>query len=240
MANGLYQKARQKMLNPIAGLFVTNATNATPIVITTSKNHGLATGDQVCVVGVGGNTAANGTWVITNVDADEFSLDTSVGSGAYTSGGEVLLKDALLKKLPYLVRWGAGSSGELYGDDIKAVLVNVTGAGTLYTPDLAVHEFLSDIPAGARISTSGNLVNKANNTTGPFVGGVADADDITFTAVGPPGTTIEAFVLYKDSGTDTTSPLIAYYDVAVGLPVTASGGNIPVTFDAGANRLFQI
>lgn len=65
---------------------ITGATNATPIVIT-SSGHGLQTGMRVTVASVGGTTDANGTWTITRVDADTFSLDTSVGNGAYTSGG---------------------------------------------------------------------------------------------------------------------------------------------------------
>jgi hypothetical protein len=66
---------------------ITNATNATPIVITTSVAHTFHDGDTVVVSGVGGNTAANGTWAITYLTTTTFSLDTSVGSGAYTSGG---------------------------------------------------------------------------------------------------------------------------------------------------------
>ncbi len=65
---------------------VTGATNASPIVIT-SVGHGLTTGTRVTITGVGGNTGANGTWKVTRVDADTFSLDTSTGTGAYTSGG---------------------------------------------------------------------------------------------------------------------------------------------------------
>lgn len=65
---------------------ITGATNATPIVIT-SASHGLLTGTRVTITSVGGNTAANATWTITRVDANTFSLDTSVGNGAYTSGG---------------------------------------------------------------------------------------------------------------------------------------------------------
>ena len=65
---------------------VTDATNATPIVIT-SAAHGLETGFRVTVASVGGNTAANGTFNITRVSASTFSLDGSVGNGAYTSGG---------------------------------------------------------------------------------------------------------------------------------------------------------
>jgi hypothetical protein len=63
-----------------------NATNATPIQIH-SAAHGLSTGNRVKISGVNGNTAANGTWTITKVDADNFTLDTSVGNGAYTNGG---------------------------------------------------------------------------------------------------------------------------------------------------------
>lgn len=65
---------------------VTGATNASPIVIT-SASHGLTTGQRVTIADVGGNTAANGTFTITRVDASTFSLDGSTGNGAYTSGG---------------------------------------------------------------------------------------------------------------------------------------------------------
>src|SRR4051812_34371748 len=62
---------------------VTGATNATPIVVT-SAGHGLTTGTRVTVSSVGGNTAANGTFTITRVDADTFSLNSSVGNAGYT------------------------------------------------------------------------------------------------------------------------------------------------------------
>jgi hypothetical protein len=65
---------------------VTTATNASPIVITFNA-HGLTTGTRVTITGVGGNDAANGTFVITRVDANHFSLDGSAGDGEYTAGG---------------------------------------------------------------------------------------------------------------------------------------------------------
>ncbi len=65
---------------------VTGATNASPIVITSSA-HGLETGTPVVVSGVLGNTAANGTFRATKVNASTFSLDGSTGNGTYTSGG---------------------------------------------------------------------------------------------------------------------------------------------------------
>lgn len=65
---------------------ITAASNATPIVIT-STAHGLATGDVVKIEGVGGNTSANNTWTITVLTANTFSLDGSTGTATYNGGG---------------------------------------------------------------------------------------------------------------------------------------------------------
>lgn len=65
---------------------ISDATNANPIVVT-SAGHNLTTGTRVTIAGVAGNTAANGTFIITKLDSDTFSLNGSNGSGAYTSGG---------------------------------------------------------------------------------------------------------------------------------------------------------
>jgi hypothetical protein len=81
-------------LSPISAEFdpvgttgtITGATNATPIVIT-STAHGLTTGTTVKISGVGGNTSANNTFIITVVDADTFSLDDSNGTADYNGGG---------------------------------------------------------------------------------------------------------------------------------------------------------
>lgn len=113
-------------------------------------------------------------------------------------------------------------------DSIKAVLVD-TGA---YTVDLATHANLSDVASGARIATSAALSSKT------VAAGVADAADLTFTAV--TGTTVEAVVLYKDTGTASTSRLIAYIDTATGLPLTPNGGDVTVTWDAGTSRIFKL
>lgn len=65
---------------------ITGATNAAPIVIT-SASHGLNTGTSVTISGVAGNTAANGTFICTRIDANTFSLQSSTGNAPYTSGG---------------------------------------------------------------------------------------------------------------------------------------------------------
>lgn len=61
------------------------ATFATPIVVTIT-GHGLTTGEKVAIVQTTGNTGTNGTWIITKIDANQFSLNGSVGNGVWTSG----------------------------------------------------------------------------------------------------------------------------------------------------------
>lgn len=65
---------------------VTAATNANPIVITTSTNHGYTSGDTVVIEGALGNTAANGRFVCTVLTPTTFSIPVA-GNGAWTSGG---------------------------------------------------------------------------------------------------------------------------------------------------------
>ena len=67
---------------------VSAASNTSPIVIT-ADDHGFLTGDIVQIAGVAGNTATNGSFVLTYLSANSFGLDNSNGNGAYTSGGVV-------------------------------------------------------------------------------------------------------------------------------------------------------
>lgn len=113
------------------------------------------------------------------------------------------------------------------GSTIKAVLVD-TGAYT-YS---AAHDFLDDIPSGARVATSGALTSKTATD------GVADAADLSL--VGVTGATVEALVLFVDTGDQSTSRLIAYIDTATGLPVTPNGGNVNVIWDNAGNKIFKL
>jgi hypothetical protein len=67
---------------------------------------------------------------------------------------------------------------------------------------------------------------------------VADAADNTVSTV--TGDPFESINLYKDSGVEGTSRLIAYIDTATGLPCTPNGGDITVQWDSGANRIFKL
>jgi hypothetical protein len=67
-------------------------------------------------------------------------------------------------------------------------------------------------------------------TTKTFTNGVFDADNITFTAVS--GATVEAIVVFLDTGTPANDLLIAYIDSASsGLPVTPNGGDIVIAWN---------
>lgn len=79
---------------------VTAASNTTPIVIT-AAGHGKSNGQTLCVDGVLGNYAANGCFVAANVSGANVTLMwptfsagmlvpvNTIGSGAYTSGGQL-------------------------------------------------------------------------------------------------------------------------------------------------------
>lgn len=72
-----------------AALFVTDATNASPISITVGGviDHGINTGDRVLIEGVQGNDRANGVWTVTRTSATAFTLNGSFGTGTYAGGG---------------------------------------------------------------------------------------------------------------------------------------------------------
>lgn len=75
---------------PLAPIAISNATNASPIVITTVVPvPNLATGDIVHISGVVGNLTANSAFtinpfVVTVTGSNSFSLNGTTGSGAYT------------------------------------------------------------------------------------------------------------------------------------------------------------
>lgn len=112
-------------------------------------------------------------------------------------------------------------------DTIKVVLID-TGE---YTVDLEIHDNLDDVAGAARIATA-TLASKT------VADGIADAADVTFSSVS--GAQSEALIIYKDSGVEGTSTLIAYLDTGTGLPVTPNGGDISVLWDNGGNKIFKL
>jgi hypothetical protein len=113
-------------------------------------------------------------------------------------------------------------------DDTRVILVDAAD----YTVNLGTHDFLDDVPAGARVATSGAMAGKTSTA------GVADANDVTLSSV--TGDPSEALVIYKHTGNEATANLIAYIDTATGLPVTPNGADITIVWDNGANKIFKL
>lgn len=85
----LWMDLLTRSTGPIVNILsIIDASNTTPITITVnSDTAGLRDMEPVTVASVGGNTAANGSFSITNITSSGFDLVGSAGTGAYTSGG---------------------------------------------------------------------------------------------------------------------------------------------------------
>jgi hypothetical protein len=114
--------------------------------------------------------------------------------------------------------WNQPANSNASTGTVKVALVD-TG---VYTYS-ASHEFVSSL--SGTVGTAQTIGNKT------FTNGVLDGDNVTFTGV--TGNTIEALVIYIDTGNASTSRLISYQDTSVtGLPATPNGGNITITWNA--------
>jgi len=107
-------------------------------------------------------------------------------------------------------------------DTIK--LMGVDGADD--TPVLATDDFINDIASAARVPAIGSCPVLGTKTVGTVAVGVFDSADVTFTSLS--GDQFEYLVLFKDSGTESTSDLIAMWDTMSGLPFTPNGSNASV------------
>jgi len=90
---------------------VTGATNAVPIVVTTSAAHELVTGDLVDISGVLGNTNANiNDKAVTVVTSTTFSLAGIKGNGDYHSGGTVRCQEISARARDYAAATAAAGT----------------------------------------------------------------------------------------------------------------------------------
>ncbi len=111
-------------------------------------------------------------------------------------------------------------------DTLKCALIKDT-----YAPTLGSDEFFSTLSSHV-VGTPQTLTSKT------VTGGVLDAADVTFNAV--PTAAVKYCAIYKDTGSAATSPLIALFDTAAGLPVSTNGGDIIIAWDNGANKIFKL
>jgi hypothetical protein len=125
---------------------------------------------------------------------------------------------------------GEGSYGDRTGWDTQVhALYLIDEADDV--PNMATDDFLDDI-VGAALEEGPVTIS----TRVVLTDGVVDGDDVVF--VGAAGDPCEGLLcVNRGPGTDATRNLFFYIDTATGLPVILNGGNVTVTWDAGANRI---
>ena len=111
------------------------------------------------------------------------------------------------------------ANNNLSAGTVKVALID-TGTYTYNAAD----QFYSSASAAA-VGTPQTIGSKT------FTNGVFDGADVTYTAV--TGASIEALIIWVDTGSNATSPLVAYIDTSVtGLPITPNGGDITIVWNA--------
>lgn len=120
-------------------------------------------------------------------------------------------------------------------DTIKVVLVGIPlGGNSSYaakTSGETSHRFLSEIPSSNRLATA-TLVRDFQDGSNDANLGVATGREVVFDNVTG---TIKAIVIYKDTGNDNTSILIAHLDDINGSNTTLSGQTpVRISWDSNA------
>lgn len=112
------------------------------------------------------------------------------------------------------------------GDTIKVALVTSS-----YTPDQDAHDFFDDVTnevSGTGYSAGGNtLASQAVSQDNTDNEAVFDASDTNWASS---TITARGAVVYKSTGTASTSPLICYFDF--GSDQTSSSGNFTITWNS--------
>jgi hypothetical protein len=122
----------------------------------------------------------------------------------------------------------------------SAFKVGLLGAG--YAPNQATDQFWSTAAGASNVNVVGTpqaLAGKAlaDGSAGNAGKVIASSNAVTFSALS--GSQVAHVVIYQDTGTAGTSPLVAHWDTGTGLPFTPNGGDLTLTFDA-TNGVFNL
>lgn len=121
---------------------------------------------------------------------------------------------------------GLGTMVDLDGDTIKLSLHTSS-----YTPDQDAHDFYDDVTnevgASGTYSAGGATLSVTLSQDNTDNEGVFDATDVSFTSA---TITARYAVIYKSTGTSSTSPLVCLIDF--GSNKTSTDGTFTITFAA--------
>jgi hypothetical protein len=95
-----------------------------------------------------------------------------------------------------------------------------------YTPNFSTDQYHSTITGSGGIIAAGVALTSKTGS-----GGTASAANTVWSAVS--GGAAAYIIVWKSTGTDSTSPLIGLIDTATGLPVTPNGGDITAAWSSG-------
>ena len=186
---------------------VTGATNATPIVVTTTTASGLVAGDSVQITGVVTNTAANGVFFVNPLTTTTFQLFSNAalttgvaGNGVYASGGALSLATSI-----------AGVSGD-WGLRLR---VDALAAGTncVIAFQDSVDGFVSDIRTIATAGFTGanyQFSTVSPNFTSTDTSRAWRKYDLAAARFGVANAAIRVYVQEYDSGANLV--LTAWYE----------------------------
>lgn len=210
---------------------ISSSTNATPIVVTTTLDHGLVAGDYVVITSHSSNTNANGTWKVGTVPSSNtfqiLQIDGANTSGNGTgSGGSVSkVNNCIVKTASPLVQ-NIALQGGLGQIPAWTASTNVTATST--TVNFKEGGACAQISVGAAFTTG-----KAAYYTLPSTLDLSGYQQVSFWVRNTGGTVGASGQTYIALCTDTTGDTVAHQ-----CNVPALGNNsvwLPVTVNLGTN-----
>lgn len=151
-----------QLKNPGTGsnLFITDATNTSPVVITTSVPHSLPRGTVVYINDVTGNTAANGTWVVDNIpgSSSPYNLELWQKIPSYIGGIRTPGTGIPVVGSGLFINNGIGKSGIMIGA--------LPDFSYFYTYRLRNYTNNSTLPYATKTDFNFTLAGNVNNSEG--------------------------------------------------------------------------
>lgn len=116
--------------------------------------------------------------------------------------------------------------------------LSAVASGTLKV--VAVTSDYTFSAAHTSINDVTNILRYSRDLSGVVVtSGILDADDLTLTAMTATAS-LHALIVYTVAASSASSTLHVYLDTGTGIPVVPNGGDIIVSWDSGANKIYKL
>jgi hypothetical protein len=145
------------------------ANNGAGLIRVTSAGHGYSSGDFIQLSTTLGTVEANGTWKITVIDANNYDLNLSTFTNAYTSGGSA-------RKLAYYTLWSGAEDGPPLEKTVRRGDTN-SEDGIIYYYPSGTLEGLTYF-CGYRFTGAVPPSTITNNLLGSFSAGSVDSQSL--------------------------------------------------------------